>query len=206
MITSPVYGGAYSYGKTEQITLYEGGQARHQTRRKPQDQWLELSSGLSRMRSPTESWLRRTFGITWNTWQSLDRNSTGTTRSHVKSSTARIRTIQAPCGNHPTRVIADDQIQVGAKQSFEARAPATGWLFPTLNASGSRSPARSGGALENISECFERNDLLRSFRSSSRCVRLNQFEWLVVRDGHHRHQLPPVCAGLVQDDHQFSRI
>lgn len=42
MITSPAYGGAYSYGKTEHITRYEGGQARHQTRRKPQDQWLAL--------------------------------------------------------------------------------------------------------------------------------------------------------------------
>jgi len=33
---------AYSYGKTEHITRYEGGHARHQTRRKPQDQWLAL--------------------------------------------------------------------------------------------------------------------------------------------------------------------
>lgn len=42
MITSPVYGGAYSYGKTEQITRYEGGQAKHQTRHKPQERWLAL--------------------------------------------------------------------------------------------------------------------------------------------------------------------
>ena len=42
MITSPVYGGAYSYGKTEHITRYEGGQPRHQARRKPQEQWLAL--------------------------------------------------------------------------------------------------------------------------------------------------------------------
>jgi DNA invertase Pin-like site-specific DNA recombinase len=42
MITSPVYGGAYSYGKTEQVLRYEGGQPRHQSRRKPLEQWLAM--------------------------------------------------------------------------------------------------------------------------------------------------------------------
>jgi DNA invertase Pin-like site-specific DNA recombinase len=45
MITSPVYGGAYCYGKTEHLLRYEGGQAARQTRRKPQDQWLALIPG-----------------------------------------------------------------------------------------------------------------------------------------------------------------
>lgn len=42
MITSPVYGGAYSYGKTEQLMRYAGGQPCYQRRRKPRDQWLAL--------------------------------------------------------------------------------------------------------------------------------------------------------------------
>lgn len=42
MITSPVYGGAYSYGKTEQVLRYVGGQPRHQSRRKPLEQWLAM--------------------------------------------------------------------------------------------------------------------------------------------------------------------
>jgi DNA invertase Pin-like site-specific DNA recombinase len=42
MITSPVYGGAYCYGKTEHLLRYEGGQTTRQMRRKPRDQWLAL--------------------------------------------------------------------------------------------------------------------------------------------------------------------
>jgi DNA invertase Pin-like site-specific DNA recombinase len=42
MITSPVYGGAYCYGKTEHLLRYEGGQTSRQTRRKPREQWLAL--------------------------------------------------------------------------------------------------------------------------------------------------------------------
>jgi DNA invertase Pin-like site-specific DNA recombinase len=42
MITSPVYGGAYSYGKTEHVLRYEGGGPRRQSRRKPRDQWLAM--------------------------------------------------------------------------------------------------------------------------------------------------------------------
>jgi DNA invertase Pin-like site-specific DNA recombinase len=40
MLTSPVYGGAYAYGKTEHLTGYEGVRARHICRRKPREQWL----------------------------------------------------------------------------------------------------------------------------------------------------------------------
>jgi len=42
MITSPVYGGAYCYGKTEHLLRYEGGQTSRRTRRKPREQWLAL--------------------------------------------------------------------------------------------------------------------------------------------------------------------
>jgi DNA invertase Pin-like site-specific DNA recombinase len=42
MLTSPVYGGAYAYGKTEQLLRYENGESRRACRRKPRDQWLAL--------------------------------------------------------------------------------------------------------------------------------------------------------------------
>jgi DNA invertase Pin-like site-specific DNA recombinase len=45
MLTSPVYGGAYAYGKTEHLTGYEGVRARHICRRKPREQWLALIPG-----------------------------------------------------------------------------------------------------------------------------------------------------------------
>lgn len=35
MLTIPAYGGAYAYGKTEQLTQYEGGEAHQRVRRKP---------------------------------------------------------------------------------------------------------------------------------------------------------------------------
>ena len=42
MLTSPIYGGAYTYGKTEQLIRYDGGKPRHLCRRKPREQWLAL--------------------------------------------------------------------------------------------------------------------------------------------------------------------
>jgi hypothetical protein len=42
MITHPIYGGAYAYGKTEQVLRYEKGEPHHVCRRKPRDQWLAL--------------------------------------------------------------------------------------------------------------------------------------------------------------------
>jgi hypothetical protein len=42
MLTNPVYGGTYAYGKTEQLLRYENGAARHCSRRKPRHQWLAL--------------------------------------------------------------------------------------------------------------------------------------------------------------------
>jgi DNA invertase Pin-like site-specific DNA recombinase len=42
LLTSPVYGGAYAYGKTEQILRYEGGEPRHRSRKKPREEWLTL--------------------------------------------------------------------------------------------------------------------------------------------------------------------
>ncbi len=42
LLTSPVYGGAYAYGKTEQRVRYEHGIPRRAARRKPREQWLAL--------------------------------------------------------------------------------------------------------------------------------------------------------------------
>jgi DNA invertase Pin-like site-specific DNA recombinase len=42
MLTNPIYGGAYAYGKTERGTHYAGGQARKSDRRKPRERWLAL--------------------------------------------------------------------------------------------------------------------------------------------------------------------
>ena len=42
MLTSPAYGGAYAYGKTEQRVRDEHGAPRRAARRKPRDQWLTL--------------------------------------------------------------------------------------------------------------------------------------------------------------------
>jgi DNA invertase Pin-like site-specific DNA recombinase len=45
MLTSPIYGGAYTYGKTEQLVRYDGGRPRYLCRRKPREQWLALLPG-----------------------------------------------------------------------------------------------------------------------------------------------------------------
>ena len=42
ILTNPVYGGAYAYGKTECTVHYEAGEPRKRDRRKPRDQWLSL--------------------------------------------------------------------------------------------------------------------------------------------------------------------
>jgi len=45
MLTSPAYGGAYAYGKTEHLTGYEQNRVHHICRRKPREQWLALIPG-----------------------------------------------------------------------------------------------------------------------------------------------------------------
>lgn len=42
MLTSPAYGGAYAWGKTERRLRYEHGGPRHVLRRKPRAEWLTL--------------------------------------------------------------------------------------------------------------------------------------------------------------------
>lgn len=42
ILTGPVYGGAYAYGKTEHTLHYKDGEPRKCSRRKPREQWLVL--------------------------------------------------------------------------------------------------------------------------------------------------------------------
>lgn len=42
LLTNPVYGGAYAYGKTEHTLRYENGEPRRGIRRKSREQWLAL--------------------------------------------------------------------------------------------------------------------------------------------------------------------
>src|SRR5436853_998059 len=42
MITNPIYGGAYAYGKTSVTVHYDGVMARAKGRRKPREEWLAL--------------------------------------------------------------------------------------------------------------------------------------------------------------------
>ena len=42
ILTNPVYGGAYAYGKTEHTLRYENGTPHRGIRRKPREQWLAL--------------------------------------------------------------------------------------------------------------------------------------------------------------------
>ena len=45
MITNPIYGGAYAYGKTTVTVHYDGVAARPRSRRKPREEWLALHPG-----------------------------------------------------------------------------------------------------------------------------------------------------------------
>jgi DNA invertase Pin-like site-specific DNA recombinase len=45
MITNPIYGGAYAYGKTRVAAHYDGSSVRARSRRKPRGDWLALRPG-----------------------------------------------------------------------------------------------------------------------------------------------------------------
>ncbi|HEX2367140.1 MAG TPA: recombinase family protein, partial [Bradyrhizobium sp.] len=45
MVTNPIYGGAYAYGKTGAVTQYSGSAAATKSRRKPRGEWLALKPG-----------------------------------------------------------------------------------------------------------------------------------------------------------------
>src|SRR5215472_7127330 len=45
MVTNPIYGGAYAYGKTSAVTQYNGSAVGTKNRRKPRREWLALKPG-----------------------------------------------------------------------------------------------------------------------------------------------------------------
>src|ERR1700730_14378878 len=45
ILTNPIYGGAYAYGKTESLVQYESGQSKSRTRRRDRDRWVALIPG-----------------------------------------------------------------------------------------------------------------------------------------------------------------
>jgi DNA invertase Pin-like site-specific DNA recombinase len=45
MVTNPIYGGAYAYGKTAAVTRYAGSDVGTRSRRKPREEWLALKPG-----------------------------------------------------------------------------------------------------------------------------------------------------------------
>jgi Recombinase/Recombinase zinc beta ribbon domain len=45
MITNPIYGGAYAYGKTSAAVHYDGSVTRSRRRRRPRAEWLALQPG-----------------------------------------------------------------------------------------------------------------------------------------------------------------
>jgi len=40
MLTNPIYGGAYAYGKTERLVRYDHGEPQESSRRRPREEWL----------------------------------------------------------------------------------------------------------------------------------------------------------------------
>lgn len=45
ILTNPAYGGAFAYGKTERVTVFDDGVSIQRTRRRPRDRWVALIPG-----------------------------------------------------------------------------------------------------------------------------------------------------------------
>jgi DNA invertase Pin-like site-specific DNA recombinase len=45
ILTNPAYGGAFAYGKTERVTVFDNGVSVQRTRRRPRDRWVALIPG-----------------------------------------------------------------------------------------------------------------------------------------------------------------
>jgi DNA invertase Pin-like site-specific DNA recombinase len=74
MLTNPAYGGAYAYGKTEQVTRYDDGQPHQSIRRKPRERWLSFMPGAHEAYIDWEQFERVQSTITQN---SLGRGHVG---------------------------------------------------------------------------------------------------------------------------------
>jgi DNA invertase Pin-like site-specific DNA recombinase len=68
MLTSPAYGGAYSYGKTEHLTSYEGSRTHPICRRKPRERWLALIPGAHEGYVPWEEFERIQHAVEQNNY------------------------------------------------------------------------------------------------------------------------------------------
>lgn len=80
MLTNPAYGGAYAYGKTEQVTRYDDGQPHQSIRRKPREQWLSFMPGAHEGYIDWEQFERVQLTITQN---SLGRGHVGAAQRGV---------------------------------------------------------------------------------------------------------------------------
>lgn len=58
VLTNPVYGGAYAYGKTESVVRYESGLSKTRSRRRDRDQWVALIPGAHEGYMPWETFER----------------------------------------------------------------------------------------------------------------------------------------------------
>jgi hypothetical protein len=59
--------------------------------------------------------------------------------------------------------------------------------------------------LENVSEGFQWNNFLGPIGFEC-CIRFNEAQRLIIGDGDHGYEFPPVSPRFVHDDHQLSRI
>src|SRR5258708_36608176 len=81
MLTSPVYGGAYTYGKTEHLIGYEGAKPRHLCQRKPMEQWMALIPGA------------QDGYVSWEEFQRIE--------SAIRENTQGVQRRAAPKNGHP---------------------------------------------------------------------------------------------------------
>lgn len=77
ILTNPAYGGAYAYGKSEPVTHYENGEARHGVRRKAKDQWLALIPDIH------EGY------VSWSKFEQVQREIGGNVRTAEQSGAAQ---------------------------------------------------------------------------------------------------------------------
>jgi hypothetical protein len=70
MLSKPIYGGAYTYGKTESTVPYEQGEPRASSRRRPREEWL---AGIPQAHEGYVSWeeferIRQTMAANTRGW------------------------------------------------------------------------------------------------------------------------------------------
>jgi DNA invertase Pin-like site-specific DNA recombinase len=58
VLTNPIYGGAYAYGKTESVVRYESGLSKTRSRRRDRDRWVALIPGAHEGYVPWEKFER----------------------------------------------------------------------------------------------------------------------------------------------------